>query len=187
MLQATLLAMPQLAQGLRTRCAPLLAGLAAVGLVVAIGVATRLLDFQGFASVTPEWRMDASSRFLRFALVGVVGFVVDAGVLQALITLAGWGPIAARAVAVPVARVRDLVLNRTVTFPRSQGGPALRSLAALHRGQCGGSQRELPRLHRTGIHLERDGRATHRAAGDASIVALIVNYLGSKHFAFRQP
>ncbi len=49
MLVATLLAMPQLAQGLRTRCAPLLAGLAAVGLVVAIGVATRLLDFQGFA------------------------------------------------------------------------------------------------------------------------------------------
>ncbi|NPC57289.1 glycosyltransferase family protein [Caenimonas soli] len=49
MLVATLLAMPQLVQGLRERSVPLLAGLAAVGLVVAIGVATRLLDFQGFA------------------------------------------------------------------------------------------------------------------------------------------
>jgi hypothetical protein len=49
MLLATLLAMPQLAQGLRERSAPLLAGFAAVGLVAAIGVATRLLDFQRFA------------------------------------------------------------------------------------------------------------------------------------------
>jgi hypothetical protein len=49
MLVATLLAMPQIAQGLRERSAPLLAGFAAVGLVVAVGVATRLLDFQRFA------------------------------------------------------------------------------------------------------------------------------------------
>lgn len=49
MLVATLLAMPQLAQGLRERSTSLLAGLTAVGLVVAVGVATRLLDFQRFA------------------------------------------------------------------------------------------------------------------------------------------
>jgi len=48
MLAATLLVMPQLAQGLRQRSRPLLAGVAAVALAVAIGVATRLLDFQGF-------------------------------------------------------------------------------------------------------------------------------------------
>jgi len=49
MLVATLLAIPQLVQGLRERSGPLLAGFAAVGVVVAIGVATRLLDFQRFA------------------------------------------------------------------------------------------------------------------------------------------
>jgi hypothetical protein len=49
MLVATLLTMPQLAQGLRGRSPPLLAGLLAVGVVIAIGVATRLLDFQRFA------------------------------------------------------------------------------------------------------------------------------------------
>ena len=74
--------------------------------------------------------MIASSRFLRFALVGVVGFVVDAGVLQALITLAGWGPIAARAVAVPVALFATWLLNSTVTFPLSHGGPAIAPLRA---------------------------------------------------------
>ena len=49
MLVATLLVLPQLAHGLRTRSAPLLGGLAVVGMVIAIGVATRLLDFQAFA------------------------------------------------------------------------------------------------------------------------------------------
>ena len=48
MLAATLLVMPQLAQGLRQRSRPLLAGVAAVALAVGIGAATRLLDFQGF-------------------------------------------------------------------------------------------------------------------------------------------
>ena len=49
-LVATLLLLPQLAQGLRDRSRPVLAGLCAVALTVAIGLATRLLDFQAFAA-----------------------------------------------------------------------------------------------------------------------------------------
>lgn len=48
-LVATLLVLPQLAQGLRNRSATLFGGLAAVGLVIAIGLATRLLAFKAFA------------------------------------------------------------------------------------------------------------------------------------------
>lgn len=47
-LAATLLAAPQLVQGMRERSPPLLAGFTALAVVVAIGVATRLLDFQRF-------------------------------------------------------------------------------------------------------------------------------------------
>jgi hypothetical protein len=46
---ATILMLPQVADGLRRRSTPLLAGLAAVALIIAIGLATRLLDFQAFA------------------------------------------------------------------------------------------------------------------------------------------
>ncbi len=49
MLAATLLVAPHLAEGLRQRSAPLVGGLAALAVVLAIGVATRLLDFQAFA------------------------------------------------------------------------------------------------------------------------------------------
>ena len=47
-LLATLLVQPQLADGARRHSRALAGALLAVGVVVAIGVATRLLDFQGF-------------------------------------------------------------------------------------------------------------------------------------------
>ncbi|HWP11581.1 MAG TPA: hypothetical protein VNN06_07145 [Ramlibacter sp.] len=47
---ATLLALPLLADGWRSRSATLIGGLAAVGAVMAIGVAARLLDFQRWVS-----------------------------------------------------------------------------------------------------------------------------------------
>ena len=47
-LAATLAVLPQLAQALRGRSRPLLGGLALLGLVIAVGVATRLLDFRAW-------------------------------------------------------------------------------------------------------------------------------------------
>lgn len=47
-LVATVLVMPQLVHGWRRRSRPLAGALLAVGVVITIGVATRLLDFQGF-------------------------------------------------------------------------------------------------------------------------------------------
>jgi hypothetical protein len=47
-LVATLLTMPQLAEGLRRRSRPLVGALVGTGVVVAVGIATRLLDFQAF-------------------------------------------------------------------------------------------------------------------------------------------
>lgn len=133
----------------------------------------------------PPMPMADSWRFPRFVLVGAVGFVVDAGVLQALISLAGWGLIEARAVAIPVAVFATWLLNRTVTFPESHGGPALRSLARYAAVSAAGA----------GVNFVVYSLlvfASHAMAAMpllplaiASIVALIVNYLGSKHFAFR--
>ena len=49
-LVATLLVLPQLAEGLRHRSRPLVGTLVATGAVIAIGIATRLLDFQRFVT-----------------------------------------------------------------------------------------------------------------------------------------
>ena len=124
-------------------------------------------------------------RFFRFAGVGVAGFVVDAGVLQALISLAHWGPIEARAVAIPVAVCATWLLNRTVTFPESTGGPALRSLLRYAAVSAAGAGVNF--IVYTVLVFASQAMASLPVIplGIASIVALVVNYLGSKHFAFR--
>lgn len=135
--------------------------------------------------MSSDVRRFAIPRFLRFALVGVAGFVVDAGVLQALVSLAHWGPIEARAVAIPTAVFATWLLNRTVTFPESTGGPALRSLLRYAAVSAAGAGVNF--LVYTALVFASPTMAAAPVIplGIASIVALAVNYLGSKHFAFR--
>jgi putative flippase GtrA len=56
------------------------------------------------------------SELVRFAVVGGVGFAVDAGVLQLLVSGAGWSPYTARAVSFPLALGSTFFLNRAWTF-----------------------------------------------------------------------
>ena len=67
-------------------------------------------------------------RFMRFGLVGTLGFVVDAGVMQLLVSFAGVGAIEARAISIPTAVFATWVLNRTFTFGKRADDPALPSL-----------------------------------------------------------
>jgi putative flippase GtrA len=135
--------------------------------------------------MSADLSMAVRSQFLRFGLVGVVGFLVDAGVLQALVTLAGWGPITARLVAVPTAVFATWLLNRTITFPQSHSGPALRSLLRYVAVSAAGAGVNF--CVYTGLVFASASMAALPIAplAIASIVALVVNYLGSKHYAFR--
>jgi putative flippase GtrA len=54
--------------------------------------------------------------FVRFAVVGVAGFVVDAGVLTLLVSLAGWNVYAARCVSFGFAVLVTWLINRRWTF-----------------------------------------------------------------------
>jgi putative flippase GtrA len=62
--------------------------------------------------------------FARFALVGAIGFAVDACVLHGLVAYAGWSPFAARAVSFPVALTATFLLNRAWTFKALRIPPA---------------------------------------------------------------
>ena len=118
--------------------------------------------------------------FLRFGVVGAIGFMVDAGVLQ-LLLLAGWNPVAARTVAIPVAVLATWALNRTFTFPEAQQGPALASLLRYAGVSATGAAVNFS-VYTALVVL---GMHPLAALALASIVAMAVNYLGSKHFAFR--
>lgn len=61
------------------------------------------------------------SRFLRFGLIGGLGFVVDAGMLILLME-AGASPFAARACSIALAVFVTWRLNRAITFGQSTDG-----------------------------------------------------------------
>lgn len=121
---------------------------------------------------------------MRFALVGAVGFAVDGGLLQLLVSL-GWGPIAARALSFPAAVLATWWLNRSITFREREPGGLLASLLRYVAVSVVGTGVNF------GIYaslvLASAAMAAHPLLpfAIASGAALVFNYLGSKHFAFR--
>lgn len=57
------------------------------------------------------------ARFLKFCVVGTVGFVVDTGILNSLIFLGGWIPVLAKAVSFTAAVMNNFLWNRYWTYP----------------------------------------------------------------------
>lgn len=121
---------------------------------------------------------------MRFALVGAVGFAVDGGLLQLLVSL-GWGPIAARALSFPAAVLATWWLNRSITFRERESGGLLASLLRYVAVSVVGTGVNF------GIYASLVLASATMAAHPllpfaiASGAALVFNYLGSKHFAFR--
>ncbi|WP_332815859.1 GtrA family protein [Ramlibacter sp.] len=135
--------------------------------------------------MTPAARIARLPPLLRFSLVGGVGFVVDGGLLQLLVSAAGWGPIAARAVSFPAAVLVTWWLHRGITFPEP-GGSLLRSLARYLAVSVLGTGVNFGLY--TALVLASAAMAAQPIVpfAIASVVALAFNYLGSKHFAFRR-
>ncbi len=69
-----------------------------------------------------------AQEFLRFGVVGVVGFVVDAGVLYGMLAL-GAGLYGGRAISYVAAATATWALNRVWTFRGRGGGPVHRQWA----------------------------------------------------------
>jgi putative flippase GtrA len=79
------------------------------------------------AAIGPEW-LRTALQFLRFGVVGTVGFVVDTAVLYAGLWL-GLGLYSGRAVSYLAAATTTWALNRAWTFRGQGGGAAVRQWA----------------------------------------------------------
>ena len=125
-----------------------------------------------------------SREFLRFCAVGVVGFVVDAGVLQLLTHLAGWDPYSSRVISFLIAASVTWRLNRRYTFSVDEkarlSGEWLRYVSI---NAIGGSVNYL--VYAACIHDFNVVRS-HLIIGVAlgSAAGLLVNYTASKHLVF---
>jgi putative flippase GtrA len=123
-----------------------------------------------------------ASQFLRFACVGTVGFVVDAGILTMLMHL-GWQPVLARLISFPAAVATTWLLNKAWTFATdtaSRGGGYMRYFGIQIVGA----------LINLGIFTLLISAFPAFLAmpwlplAAASLVALVFNYLATRHLVF---
>ncbi|HVZ03049.1 MAG TPA: GtrA family protein [Dongiaceae bacterium] len=130
-----------------------------------------------------------SAQFLRFGLVGVAGFLVDAGVLRGLISI-GFGLYSGRIVSFLAAATATWLLNRSFTFrrdaPSAFGHPAAEWAGYLSLMVLGG-------LVNYGTYsLAVNGSETvHRypeiGVALGSLAGMAINFWSAKRMIFERP
>lgn len=117
--------------------------------------------------------------FLRFLVVGAIGFVVDAGLVFVL-TAAGLSAFVARVPALAAAILATWLLNRTVTFrvaaPRSREELTRYTVVALSSAALNYA------LYAGLVAL---GMWPVAAVALATICLLFYNFIGYRRYAFR--
>jgi putative flippase GtrA len=163
--------------------------MAAIGMLALAPARFRKPEFAWFKTLweRPElaWatrRLDPA--FLRFAVVGASGFLIDRLVLQVVGVSLGLGPYVGRLISFSVAVGCTWLLNRTFTFRHPHAHPPLRQ-AMLYTGvQVAGGVLNYA-VYAASIALApRLGLTIALALG--SIAGLSLTFLGSKHIAFRE-
>src|SRR5581483_1137606 len=129
-----------------------------------------------------------SAQFLRFGVVGVVGFLVDAGLLRALLA-AGLGYYSGRAISFLSAATATWILNRSFTFRRDaasvRGHPATEWLSYLGLMLIGG----VATYGAYALAVENSALVrVHPELGVAlgSLVGMVINYWTAKTMIFER-
>lgn len=123
-----------------------------------------------------------AARFVRFALVGGTGFLVDAGLLVALHNGAGFDPFSARLVSITASAFTTWRLNRSLTFgasDRSQSAEGFRY--ALIAGLTAALNYCLYAL----TLIAWPELPPIVAAVGATLAAMLFSYAGYSRFVFR--
>jgi putative flippase GtrA len=132
-------------------------------------------------------RPEGQRQFLKFCMVGGIGFVVDAGSYTLLTYFFGLGPLTGRLIsAAGFGMTTTWLLNRSLTFRNQRGGPIgseyLRFATANGIGL----------LLNIGTHTLLVGNVGLFAAFPilgivaGTAVGLVFNFTGSKYFVFRR-
>lgn len=118
-----------------------------------------------------------------FVLAGVSALAIDAAVLTLLMTVFGWSPFAARVVSIAIAMVASWLINRTVTFA-VQSPPTLAEFARF--AAVSWLAQAVNYAVFAAILLVRPGTAPIGALVAASLVAMVVAYVGFRFGVFRK-
>ena len=123
-------------------------------------------------------------QFISFGIVGVAGFLVDAGVLQIAIA-AGLGLYAGRVVSYLLAATATWLLNRRYTFGRSARGSPLAEWARFVVSQLSGASINLSTYALLVYFSPLVAARPTIGVAAGSIAGLLVNFLAARAYAFR--
>ena len=132
--------------------------------------------------------MELRREILFFAISGVVGFVVDAGIVQFLVREWAVNPYEARLVSFLCAATTTWAFNRKITFKgKGSGGSKRRQLIRYLIAMAGGFALNYGAYAAcvAAFTVVREWPAIGVAAG--SIAGAVVNFLTSKYWIFRAP
>ncbi|MCC7054105.1 MAG: GtrA family protein [Gemmatimonadaceae bacterium] len=121
-------------------------------------------------------------QFLWFAGIGVVGFVVDASIVFALVRGAGVNPYLARVASFCAAVTTTWFLNRTLNFRSAR--PPLREFAGFLAANSVGAAVNFGAYSLVIARIGTQGLAPVTAVGVGSIAGLGVNFLLSSRLVF---
>lgn len=123
--------------------------------------------------------------FLRFCVVGGVGFVVDASVLYGLVWLAQMDHVSARFCSFLVAVLATWTLNRLWTFKAHAGRNHAKEAGLYFLVQGTGGAVNIATYSLAIALVPILGRWLVIPLAIGTAAGLIINFLGSKHIAFR--
>ncbi|MBL0925769.1 MAG: GtrA family protein [Sphingomonadaceae bacterium] len=122
--------------------------------------------------------------FIRFAITGAAGFAVDAATLSLLLATTGLGPYFSRALSFPVALGITWYLNRIWTFERTDQARLPQSARYVMVQLLGAAFNFAIFALCISIGPPVFGRFPIIALAIASAAAMILNFVGSRHWAF---
>ena len=130
-----------------------------------------------------------SAQFLRFGVVGIAGFAVDAGVLRGLIEL-GFGYYGGRAISFLTAATTTWILNRSFTFrrdaPSAFAHPAAEWVSYLGLMLIGGMAN-----YGTYALAVESSETVHRypelGVALGSLAGMVINFWSAKRMVFERP
>lgn len=124
-------------------------------------------------------------QFLHFCVAGTLGFLVDAGVVQALVGFAGADPFIARIASVALAVLTTFSYNRQVTFRGQRSARWGRELGRYLLGNAAGLSVNYAAYAASLLAWSelRDWPAAAVAIG--SLAGMLVNFAAARWFVFR--
>jgi len=122
-------------------------------------------------------------QFLHFCVAGTLGFLVDAGLVQALVW-GGAGPYLARVVSVAVAVLTTFAYNRRVTFRDRPGGPLPTAFGRYLLGNAAGLSVNYAAYAAVVATLPLARAWPVLAVAVGSLAGMLVNFAAARHFVF---